>query len=104
MIIRKLFALYFVMLFLGILAVPAYAQESENVVINELDINPPGNDNGGIIEWVELYNPTSTPVDISGWEIASTSALKKTLVVPDDTVIESLDLMVFFHHASGFLT
>ena len=106
MIIHKLFALSFVMLFLGILAIPAipvYAQESENVVINELDINPPGSDNGGIIEWVELYNPTGSPVDISGWEIASTSILKKTLIVPDNTVIESEGLMVFFHQRIWFL-
>lgn len=65
-----------VFLFAGVL-VPAHAQISENVVINEIDINPPGDDSAAVSEWIELYNPTDSDVDIGGWEIASTTALKK---------------------------
>ena len=36
---------------------------SDNVVINEIDINPPGDDSVTIAEWVELYNPTSSEID-----------------------------------------
>ena len=53
--------------------VPADAQSSmaDHVVINEVDINPPGDDFSSPKEWVELYNPTENDVDIGGWKIAS---------------------------------
>ena len=72
----------------GIL-VPAYAQtSSDNVVINEVDINPFGDDSASISEWVELYNPTDSDIDLGGWEIASTTVLKKTMTIPSGTIIE----------------
>ena len=77
--------------------VPADAQTSQNVVINELDVNPPGSDARSAIEWVELYNPADSDVDLSGWQIASTTALKKTLTIPSGTVIGPQDYMVFLH-------
>jgi hypothetical protein len=44
-----------------------------NIVINEVELNPPGNDNSNsVIEWVELYNPTSSSVDLDGWTLSST--------------------------------
>ncbi len=64
-----------VLLFAGIL-VPAYAASADHVVINEVDINPPGDDSASISEWVELYNPTDSDIDIGGWGIASTTVLK----------------------------
>ena len=76
-----------ILLFAGIL-VPAYAQTSENVVINEVDINPPGDDSVTISEWVELYNPTDSEINIGGWKIASTTVLKKTMTIPFNTMIE----------------
>jgi len=67
-----------IFLLAGIL-VPAYAQTTDNIVINEVDINPPGNDADSVSEWVELYNPTDSDVDLGGWEIASTTVLKKNI-------------------------
>jgi hypothetical protein len=67
---------------------PAYAQTiSNNVVINEVDTNPYGDDSAGPFEWVEIYNPTDSDVDLSGWQIASTTVLKKTFIIPDGTII-----------------
>ena len=77
-----------IFLLAGIL-VPAYAQtSSDNVVINEVDINPFGDDSASISEWVELYNPTDSDIDLGGWEIASTTVLKKTMTIPSGTIIE----------------
>ncbi len=59
-----------------------------HVVINEIDINPPGSDVGRAAEWVELYNPTTSAVDISGWHVASTTGPKKTLTVPEGVVMQ----------------
>jgi len=74
---RNLSIVFSIFLLAGIL-VPAYAQTgSDNVIINEVEINPLGNDSASISEWVELYNPTDSDIDISNWEIASTTVLKK---------------------------
>lgn len=76
-------------LLLGIIVIPASAQSSyDNVVINEVDINPPGDDSKNISEWVELYNPTNSRIDLSGWKIASTTVLKKTMTIPSGTFID----------------
>jgi hypothetical protein len=85
------------------LTAPAYGQTlSENIVINEVDTNPPGDDSQLISEWVELYNPTSSDVDISGWQIASTTVLKKTLAIPDGTIISSGDFLTFTYEKIWF--
>ena len=85
------------------ISVPAYAQTiSENVVINEVDTNPFGDDSESISEWVEIYNPTDSEVDLSGWEIASTTVLKKTLTIPDNTIISPDSILLFTHDKIWF--
>jgi len=85
------------------ISAPAYAQTiSENVVINEVDTNPFGDDSQSISEWVELYNPTDSDVDLSGWKIASTTVLKKTLTIPDGTIIGSDKILTFTHEKIWF--
>ena len=81
---KNMYAILSLLLVAG-LTVPAFAQSSDNVVINEVDINPPGNDATSVSEWVELYNPTDSPIDMGGWQIASTTVLKKTMTIPDGT-------------------
>jgi len=89
-------------LIVGISA-PAYAQTiTDHVVINEVDTNPPGDDSKSISEWVELYNPTDDDVDLSGWTIASTTVLKKTLIIPDGTIISSGDFLTFTNEKVWF--
>ena len=74
--------------FITVISVPAYGELiTDHVVINEVDTNPFGDDSLAISEWVEIYNPTDSDVDLSGWEIASTTVLKKTFTIPDGTVI-----------------
>ena len=81
----------------------AYGQTiSDHVVINELDTNPNGDDSKSISEWVELYNPTNSEVDLSGWEIASTTVLKKTLSIPDDIILSPGDIMIFTYEKNWF--
>ena len=85
------------------ISAPAFAQTiSEHVVINEVDTNPFGDDSKSISEWVELYNPTDSDVDLSGWKIASTTVLKKTLTIPDGTIIGSDKLLKFTHEKIWF--
>jgi hypothetical protein len=43
------------------------------IVINEVELNPPGDDRRSTtMEWVELYNPASKDVDLTGWTLSST--------------------------------
>ena len=94
--------LLFAVLIAGISA-PVYAQTiSDHVVINEVDTNPFGDDSQSISEWVELYNPTDSDVDLSGWKIASTTVLKKTLTIPDGTIIGSDKILKFTHEKIWF--
>jgi len=72
------------------------------IVINEVDINPPGNDLVVITEWVELYNPTDSNVDLGGWSIASTTILKKTMTIPSGTIITPGEFLTFQYQTAWF--
>jgi len=90
---------------LGGTVIPALGQTdaiADHVVINEIDINPPGDDSKSISEWVELYNPTSSSIDIGGWSITSTTLLKKTLKISDGTTIKPDSHLLFSHQTLWF--
>jgi len=57
------------LLFLVLLAPPAWGE----AVINEIHYNPPDNDleDGSYREFIELYNPDSETLDLSGYEFAA---------------------------------
>ena len=98
---RNLPLIFSMLFFVGLLA-PAYAQTFDSVVINEVDINPPGDDFASISEWVELYNPTDSDVDIGGWQVASTTVLKKTMTIPSGTIIESGQFLTYSYQNVWF--
>jgi len=97
----NLILVFSVLLFAGILA-PAYAASADHVVINEVDINPPGDDSKSVSEWVEIYNPTDSDVDLSGWKIASTTGIKKTMTIQPGTVIKSEQFLRFSYGPAWF--
>lgn len=98
---RNIPLVFSILLFAGIL-VPAYAQTPENVVINEVDINPPGDDSKSVSEWIELYNPTDSNIDLSGWSVASTTILKKTMTIPSGTVIKPGQFLTYSYQSLWF--
>ena len=99
---HSILLILFAILISGI-STSVYAQTiSDHVVINEVDTNPFGDDSQSISEWVELYNPTDSDVDLSGWEIASTTVLKKTFTIPDNTVISPGDFLLFNYEKTWF--
>jgi len=55
-----------------------------NLVVNEFEANPPGDDAGK--EWVELYNPLGETVNLEGWRLetihGSTASLELSGSVP----------------------
>ena len=99
---HSILLILFAILISGI-STSVYAQTiSDHVVINEVDTNPFGDDSQSISEWVELYNPTDSDVDLSGWEIASTTVLKKTFTIPDNTIISPGDFLLFNYEKTWF--
>ena len=61
------------------------ARSQGHVVINEVELNPPGSDEG--FEWVELYNPTPDDVDIGGWTLSTTHGVTVSLRIPETAKI-----------------
>ena len=98
---KNIIILFSILLLSG-LVVTANAQSTNHVVINEIDINPPGDDAKSIAEWVELYNPTDSKIDIGGWQIASTTILKKTMIIPTGTFIEPGKFLTFSYQSLWF--
>jgi hypothetical protein len=99
---KKNIILFAILLFGGLVAPMSAQSVSTHVVINEIDTNPPGDDSKSINEWIELYNPTDSTIDIGGWKIVSTNALKKTLTIPLGTVIESGKFLTYSYQTLWF--
>ncbi len=53
------------------------------IVINEVELNPPGEDGTDAYEWAEIYNPSDSPVDIGGWSMSAEAADITITVGPD---------------------
>ncbi|MGQ9587331.1 MAG: lamin tail domain-containing protein [Thermoplasmata archaeon] len=62
-----------------------------DVVINEFESNPQGDDAGG--EWVELYNPLGEPRSVDGWKL--TAVHGKTAALDLKGAIPANGLLVF---------
>ena len=95
----------FAILLVGAIPLSADGQISEianHVIINEVDINPPGDDSKTISEWVEIYNPTNEEVYIGNWQIASTTVLKKTLTIPIGATIKPGQFLTYSYQSSWF--
>jgi cardiolipin synthase len=59
---------------------PLTAESPASLLINEVMCHP--NENENTNEWIELYNPTTEPIDITGWTIADE---KETDTLQDDS-------------------
>ena len=82
-------------LLLGGTITPGLSQSSFDlqIVINEVETNSAGSDDS---EFVELYNPTSAEIDVSGWSIIPSSTWK-TYEIPENTIIEPKSFLAFTH-------
>jgi competence protein ComEC len=72
-------------LFSSIYCLQAYATTNNQILINEVELNPAGTDTG--TEKVELYNPSNTAIDVSGWTISSTAGRTATVVINEGTTL-----------------
>ena len=61
---------------------------SGSIVINEVELNPSGDDRSqDVLEWVELYNTGNKDADISGWSLVTTHGDTEITRVPPGTTI-----------------
>ena len=66
---------------------------SAHIVINEIEQNPYGTDAGN--EWVELYNPTTSDVNLDGWKLSTMHG--KTVTVTLRGTIPANGYFVYTH-------
>lgn len=67
---------------------PLRAESPPSLLINEVMFRPTANENTN--EWIELYNPTSDPMDVEGWMIGDekeTDLLQADIVHGDGTTL-----------------
>ena len=85
---------------------PSEPQPTYPLFISEVLADPPSGDAGDANqdgerhsshdEFIELYNAGSAPVDISGWHLGDSSALKNYFQFPANAVIEPGSYVVLF--------
>ena len=62
-------------------------------LINEFMVNPEGNDEEG--EWIELYNGSYGPIDLSGWFLDDEEGSSSPFQIPQGTVLMPGSHIVF---------
>ena len=63
------------------------AAAATHVVINEFDNDPPGDTAILKDEWVELFNPISQAINVSGWQLVTMHGQPVTVTIPAGSVI-----------------
>lgn len=81
------------------IALKAHPATTTHVVVNEVYYNvaAAGFGNDAQNEWVELYNPTNSPIDVSGWKICDNSSCD---VLPTSTPISGKGFAVITNKPS----
>lgn len=71
---------------------------SAAIRLSEFMPNPQKDEN----EWVELYNPTSKEIDLSGYKIDDIEEGYRPYIIPEGTIIGPRSYLVFYFSASRF--
>ncbi len=70
---------------------------AEQVVINEINYNPPTSPNAG--DWVELHNTSTNNIDLSGWEFYDNG---NQFIIPNGTFIEPDSFLILTQNDTLF--
>ena len=96
---RRLSLILLASLFSTIYCLPASA--ANETLINEVELNPPGTDSGR--EKVELYNPSNSTIDVSGWTISSTRGTAASVVINQGTTIPTKGYLIVGNDSQQWL-
>jgi len=80
----------FMFMLLAVIAVPALAANLNHVVFSEVVYETSGNESTD--EWVEIYNPTASSINISGFIIRNNNS---NYTIPANTIINSTSVLFF---------
>jgi len=80
---------------------PGGDEGARGVVINEIEINPFGEDGFNTFEWIELYNPSPSAVDIGGWTVTA-DVTQTTTAVPSGVVLRPEQFFTFTRTGEWF--
>ncbi len=58
-----------------------------DLIINEIQFNPAGGDNSTNAEWVEIYNSTATPINLSGGHYSDFATNSERCVIPEGAIV-----------------
>ncbi|MEM2901906.1 MAG: lamin tail domain-containing protein [Candidatus Bathyarchaeia archaeon] len=86
-----LLAMFFTSILFTAMSPSVQAITLDHVVINEYEQNPPGGNANK--QWVEIYNPTATAVNISLWQI-KTKVYGKKFTFPMGTILKPNSYLV----------
>ncbi len=75
-----------------------FEEVTETLVINEINYNSADNFDMG--DWVEIYNPLETDVDVSGWIFKDEDDTHE-YVIPENTIIQSSGYLVIANDTSA---
>ena len=67
---------------------------STHIVINEVELNPVGQDRGR--EWVEIYNPSNQAVDLDGWTLGTAHGVQSISIMEGERIEAKSHLVVEF--------
>ena len=81
--------------------IPNFSELSTEVVINE--INYRSSDEFNPDDWIELFNPKPTAIDISNWQIKDSDD-NHIFTIPNGTEIEGNDYLVIVKDESDFIS
>lgn len=77
------------------------ANSSTNIVINEINYN--SHPNYDSEDWIELYNNSKSPIDISEWVIKDESN-DNSFILPHNTILNGEGYIVFCRDTTAFKT
>ncbi|MCR4407064.1 MAG: lamin tail domain-containing protein [Anaerolineae bacterium] len=80
-----------------------YVPVADHVLISEVLYDPPGNDTGK--EWIELYNPTASTVNLAGFRLGdavNSGDYERLYQFPDGAQIGPGETLVIAQTAAGF--
>lgn len=78
-----------------------FAEISTMLVINEINYNSsPSFDTA---DWIEIYNPTDSPIDVSGWEFKDDDDTH-SFIIPNGTIIQNDGYLVLAASTSALTT
>ncbi|MBT5016140.1 lamin tail domain-containing protein [Candidatus Peregrinibacteria bacterium] len=72
---------------------------SENIILSEIMPNPEGTDTD--TEWIEIYNTSTTDINLGNWSLDDAEGGSAPFVFPANTVVEAQDFLVIYRNESG---